>query len=297
MSSITSNAPSTTMINFLGPNRYQVKDDKDGDGVTDGKSLSGDSGKVVNENEINQILNSRGLKAISGSFQSVDGFSLSSTNTSAVTAFGGAPSLPDVGGVTASAGSVGDKVNWLDVTQGLDDAALMWMALSTMATTSMRDIKDSKMLKHAMQKAKVDAKKNEIAATEDKIAAERKNAVSQFVWAVTASVVSFAVSYAGAKSPAGSAGGAGLQAMGSSVGGAVTAFGNMQSKLSGGQAEADEKQIEAMKWQQQQEIMDMAVEEAKSSYEEAKELFKLALKIMSEHVERQSQVVQTITRG
>ncbi|MEE8408844.1 MAG: hypothetical protein V3T05_04505, partial [Myxococcota bacterium] len=289
-----------TMINFLGPNRYQVMNpnDLDGDGVTDGKSLSGDDGKVVNEGAINQMLSSRGLKAVSGNFQSVDGFSLSSTNTSAVTSFGGAPSLPDVTGATASAGSVGDKVHWLDVTQGLDDAALMWMALSTMAHTSMRDIKDAKMLKHAMQKAKVDAKRNEIKATEEKIEAERKAAVSQFIWSVAASVASFAVGALGAsEGMASSPAGAGLQAMGGSLGGAVTSFGNMQSKAYGAQAEADDKQIEAMRWQQQQEIMDMAIEDAKSNYEEARELFKLALKIMSEHVERQSQVVQTITRG
>jgi hypothetical protein len=52
-----------------------------------------------------------------------------------------------------------------------------------------------------------------------------------------------------------------------------------------------------MRWEQQAEMMDQMVEEAQNNYEEAKELFKLALRILTEHYELQTQAIQTTTRG
>ena len=57
------------------------------------------------------------------------------------------------------------------------------------------------------------------------------------------------------------------------------------------------KELEAMRWDMQAEMMDQMVEEAQSNYEESKELFKLAMRILSEHYELQSQATQTFTRG
>ena len=298
MSSISSFTPQTTMIDFMGAGKYKALNprDLDGDGVVDGKSLTGDSGKVLNEDEVNALLAAYGLRASSGSFQFTDGFALDSTNSSAATDFGGPPTLPSVTGPAAASSSVGDRISWLDVTQGLEDASLMWMALMTMAETSMRDIKDAKEIRNLMQKGKVEASKNRIKAAEDKIDAERKEAVSKFVWAVAGSVVSFLAAW-GASGIEDRGLQAGVQGMAQSAGQVVTQFGNTQSKLSGPQAEADEKELEQMRWSMQEEMMDQAIDEAKSSYEESRELFKLAMKIMTEHVERQSQVVQTVTRG
>jgi hypothetical protein len=298
MSSVSNFTPQTTMIDFLGGGKYRAlnPDDMDGDGVVDGKSLSGDSGKVLNEGDVNALLAAHGLKAANGNFQSVDGFSVGSTNSNAATDFGGPPALPEVTGPTASGSSVGDRVSWLDVTQGLEDASLMWMALMTMAETSMRDIKDAKTIRNAMQKGKIEASKNRIDAAERKIEAERDAAVNQFVWSVVGAVVSFAAAW-GASSIDNRAISAGVQGMSQNLGNVVTQYGATQSKLSGPQARADAEELKEKHWAMQEEIMDQAVDEAKSSYEESRELFKLALKIMSEHVERQSQVVQTVTRG
>jgi hypothetical protein len=46
---------------------------------------------------------------------------------------------------------------------------------------------------------------------------------------------------------------------------------------------------------EQQSVMDQAIEEAKQNYKDAREQFKLALRILSEHMERMTQVTQKIT--
>ena len=45
-----------------------------------------------------------------------------------------------------------------------------------------------------------------------------------------------------------------------------------------------------------QENMDQAIDESNSNYQESKEQFKQALRLIDGMVERQTQVVQTITR-
>lgn len=54
--------------------------------------------------------------------------------------------------------------------------------------------------------------------------------------------------------------------------------------------------MDALRRQKEQEYMDQSIESAKSNYDEAKEQFKLALRIMDEHRQRQQQVVQKITQ-
>ncbi len=103
---------------------------------------------------------------------------------------------------------------------------------------------------------------------------------------VVAVVVAAATAFGG---PAGAA-------VGQAVGGAFNAYSQYASKMVGPQAVADQKQIEEKIWQKQQEIAQQSVEEAGSSYDEAKELFKLAIKILTEHAERQTQVVESIAR-
>ena len=71
----------------------------------------------------------------------------------------------------------------------------------------------------------------------------------------------------------------------------------MASKTDGPQRKADDKELEAIRWEMNAEMMEQMVEESQSSYEESKELFKLALRILTEHYELASQATQTYTRG
>jgi ElaB/YqjD/DUF883 family membrane-anchored ribosome-binding protein len=54
--------------------------------------------------------------------------------------------------------------------------------------------------------------------------------------------------------------------------------------------------LQAKMLELQESIFDENIDDAKANYEEAKEQFKLALRIMQEALERQSQVVNKITQ-
>ena len=58
------------------------------------------------------------------------------------------------------------------------------MAMAEMSKQSMRDISQASELRNAMQQMKLDAKDQEIDATEKKIEAERDAAWEQFAWRV-----------------------------------------------------------------------------------------------------------------
>ena len=74
----------------------------------------------------------------------------------------------------------------------------------------------------------------------------------------------------------------------------VAALPNMSSKERGAAA-ADAKRLQQKAWEMMESIADSEIDEAKDNYEEAKEQFKLAMRILSEHMERQTQVIQKIT--
>jgi hypothetical protein len=69
--------------------------------------------------------------------------------------------------------------------------------------------------------------------------------------------------------------------------------------LGGGEAPgahgADEARLTQKREEMQGGIADSAIDEAKSKVEEAKEQFKLEMRILSEHMERMTQVTQKIT--
>ena len=161
----------------------------------------------------------------------------------------------------------------------------MWQSLATMAKTSMIDTHMATEIKSAMQKGKVDSKKNEIKATEEQIQAEREAAAMNLMFSIAAAVVQIALS----GTPVG-------QAIGPALGQLIKSLGEYINKTSGPQRKADDKKIEVMRHQMMQEIFEQGVENAKSNYDEARELLKLALKIMTEHSERQTQITTTITR-
>jgi hypothetical protein len=269
MSSIGSATSSTRSqepitVEYNGPNQYVL------------------NGKEASEAEVNRALAGRGITASQGMFRTSDGFELNSTNQNAVTLSGSAP-LPNVAGPMAGNELVGQKAGWLTE---ISDGALMWHAMSTLAHTAELDMKSSKELKNAMEQQKIQMKQAQINATESQIAAERKAATEQLVF----SLVAVAASAAG-----GAWGGTAIQGASQAIGGAVTAAGQAYSKNMGAQREADEKKLEVKRLEREEAMIDQAVDTAKSNYEESRELFKNALKAISEHVERQTQVVQKIT--
>lgn len=66
-------------------------------------------------------------------------------------------------------------------------------------------------------------------------------------------------------------------------------------KIESGSSKRARSSIGMKSYKDTNSMMDDAIEEAKSNYEEAKEQFKLALRVLIEHMERQTQVVQKIT--
>lgn len=269
--------------------------DVDGDGVIDGESLAGSEGKVENASLINLMLKSQGLtQSVDGNLDSVDGFTLDGISAPIAMTFDGIPPLPEdyaganVAALGSGAGGASSTAHfdWLH-DDTISGAALMWMELSTMAESSMAEMSDWKELKNAMQEGKAESKKNEIKSTEEKIEAERAAALEGFVWSAVAAIAAFA---------AGPANG-GNQGMSQAVSTMVNKFGEYHSKAHGGQREADEKELEVMRHQLMQELMDQGIETAKSGYDEAREQFKLALKILDEHSERETQINANLTRA
>ncbi len=172
------------------------------------------------------------------------------------------------------------------------DAALMWEALTEMARTSQTDMGLAKRLRNAQQSGKLEAKRAEMGTMEAQNGAERRSSGFN----LTMSVAAAAASYAG--SQYGSA--AGSENMGVAVSQAanqlVSATGQYLNKTAGPQREADELKLRGMRHQMMQEVFEQGIENAKQNYDEAKEGMKLALKILTEHAERQTQITTTITR-
>jgi len=55
------------------------------------------------------------------------------------------------------------------------------------------------------------------------------------------------------------------------------------------------KKLEAKRYEMIEAVFDASIDSAKSTQEAARELFKLALRIVSEHAERQTQVAQKLS--
>ena len=64
---------------------------------------------------------------------------------------------------------------------------------------------------------------------------------------------------------------------------------------SGGMYQSDVAHLVTKRWSMEEDIMDAAIEEAKADYEKSKEQFKLAMRILTEHMERATQVIQKVT--
>ena len=251
------------------------------------------NGKPVSEQEANKALAGNHITAKDGLFRTSDGFEIGDDNNGAATEFGGRTPLPSVAGPFAPVSAVQNKSMW---SGNMSDGALMWQAMSEMAKVSMREMKDAKDIKRAMNQGKIEAKQAQINATEQQIAAEREAAKEAFITSCIAAAVTIVVACIGAGVSSSSSGwGQAIGSMATPLGSVAQKAGDWYSKSEGAQREADEQKLVAKRYERQEAIMDDAIDEAKGQYEEAKEQFKLAVRILQEHMERQTQVVQKIT--
>ena len=70
----------------------------------------------------------------------------------------------------------------------------------------------------------------------------------------------------------------------------------VMTDFSKAESKAYKADLARKRWEMTEEaILDNEIEEAKSSYETVREKFKLSIKILTEHLERQTQVIQKIT--
>lgn len=244
---------------------------------------------TLNERGVNDMLGAYGLTIANGTVRSVDGMSLTGTSLAAATSFGGTPPLPDVTGPSASIGDVSRRVQLHDMSRGMQDASLAWEALSTMATTSMRDRETASQLQRAMALGKAEAKKNEIASTESQIAAERRAAAEAFTWAVVGAVAQVGIAYAGGNSAVG-------QAASAAAGSTIKAFGDYYTKAHGAGREADEHKLAAMRHQLMQEHFEQGMDSAKQNVEDSREHFRLAIKTIDNMIQTRGQIDSAIMR-
>jgi hypothetical protein len=92
-----------------------------------------------------------------------------------------------------------------------------------------------------------------------------------------------------------------LSSVAARVAATSTRLGQIAARLAGleshsdGTGKADEARVRSKRQEQMEGIADDAIDEAKANYEEAKEQFKLAMRVLSEHMERMTQVTQKIT--
>ena len=272
----------TLSVSMLDNGSYQVADSE---GTT----------QTLTESQLNARVANQGFEVVDGDVF-VGGQRLgSSAALSAATGRMDQPALPDVSDAGVDHVALNSQLR--SFSGDLSESAVAWMAMAEMSKQSMRDISQASELRNAMQQMKLDAKDQEIDATEKKIEAERDAAWEQFAWACAGAVASAALGGFGASSGmAGTAAGGAMAGAAAGAGGVMTSLGTAISKTSGAQARADEAQIEILEHQRDQEALDQTIDSVRRSYEEAKEQMKQALKVLNDMSDRQSQVVQTITR-
>ena len=272
----------TLSVAMLDNGNYQVAD---GEGEA----------QTMTETQLNARIANQGFEVVDGDVF-IGGQRLgSSASLSAATGRMDNPILPDISDVGVDHGALNSQLR--SFSGDLSESAVAWMAMAEMSKQSMRDISQASELRNAMQQMKLDAKDQEIDATEKKIEAERDAAWEQFAWACAGAVASAALGGLGASSGyAGTAAGGAMAGAAAGAGGVMTSLGTAISKTGGAQARADEAQIEILEHQRDQEALDQTIDSVRRSYEEAKEQMKQAMKVLNDMSDRQSQVVQTITR-
>ncbi len=276
-------------LNYVGDGEYTVHE---GSGAEEPTSKS----KKLKEDEVNALLQPYGLQMSAGTLKAVDGFhiGLTTSGVSAATSYGGPPPLPDVASKGADTGTLTRAIGNASASESVSDGLLMWMALSTLAHTAMRDMKDAKDIRNIMQQGKRAAADQEINALEKSIEAQKDAAWQKFGISMATAAASCAMAIWGGKMFDNAAT---SEALSRSIAQVLPELGNALSQQSGAQKRASDAQLEQKRMEMQGKLYDELIEDAKGNYEECKELFKLALKVMQEHVERETQAINATLRG
>ena len=158
----------TLSVAMLDNGNYQVAD---GDGEA----------QTMTETQLNARIANQGFEVVDGDVF-IGGQRLgSSASLSAATGRMDNPILPDISDAGVDHGALNSQLR--SFSGDLSESAVAWMAMAEMSKQSMRDISQASELRNAMQQMKLDAKDQEIDATEKKIEAERDAAWEQFAWA------------------------------------------------------------------------------------------------------------------
>jgi hypothetical protein len=280
----------TLYVDNLGQGNYRVlvPGDIDGDGVKDGEALNSPEAKVVNATGLNQIFAQNGITQINAegaALSSIGGAAVTAANADASTNFSMAP-LPDFSGYDLGSpppDSIGPKVDWLT---DVKDAALMWVAMRTMAELAQRDITDQRELRDEMHKSKNLAEKASIAAQRRQIESQRSAALFSLIGNIATTAATFMISQSGGGEN-------------ESIARAFAEFGrgfiNYVNKAHGPERQADEEKLLEMRHRMMMTMYEQVEDDAKSAIDSAREEFKLALRIIQEHEERNSQIISRAT--
>jgi hypothetical protein len=300
-------ADNNWLILQAGDGKYRLVTDDDGPG---GKPpVTSDE---LSEDELNAKLEAMnngqgvGFKLVDGVYVPVDGYTGPLGSSAPSPVYSGGHDLPPLTGPVASNTDTSGHVTWLASNDGSQDAALLWLGFMVMAESSMRDVSDARTGRTLAQGQKTAFSLREIKATEEKIEKEKEAADS----ALTTAWISFAIAtvaggVGGYASAASSGAGAtakwtaGAWGLASGASGqAATLFTAWRTAAdasdSGPKGQANKKELEAKFFAAMAAMVDEAIEDTKSNYDAAKENFKAALKIISDHYDQQAQVTAKI---
>lgn len=191
-----------------------------------------------------------------------------------------APILPSSGNATLPR-DFGDQLGVYSAEMDGGAGALAWESLMEMARSASIDIRTAADLRAAMHQGATDAKAAAIVKTERQQGHERAASLQSL--GVNIAVQLVAVTVVGGQL------GIGL----SNTAGAIS---NAWTQNIGPGRKAQQEKLEQMHQELQGSIFEGNIDSAKANYDDAKEQFKLALRILSEHAERQTQITNTITR-
>ncbi len=189
-----------------------------------------------------------------------------------------APMLPSSGSAPALPRDFGERLEVYREEMGA--GALAWGALMEMARSATNDIRVAAEVRSAMQRGAIDAKLGEINKAERQQAHERSASLQNL--GTTVAVQAVAVIVGGM--------------LGTALSNSSGALSNAAQQNIGPGRKAQAEKLEQMHQELTRTLYEQNIDSAKTSYEEAKEQMKLAMRILSEHAERKTQISSTITR-
>ncbi len=301
MQGVAGNHPSafavSSFLNQDGSYDYEINDQDRASIDTVDSASRGASPQRLTEAQANAVLGQYGVMVDNGVQRSVDGFELTPAASNMVSGNSGDPTLPDVDGSTLTADALGTQLTVLP-SESMSAGAMAWAELMEMARSGQVDMAMAKEIRQALEKAKYEAKQEALDAQARKIDAERSGAWMN----VVVQAVGVGASLAG---PAmkeldipgiGEVGAGAANAIAQSAPKLVGAAGDAISKSFGPQATANEEDLYARSRELEAEKLDQYIDASRSNYDEAKEQMKLAMRILDQYIDRQTQITQAITR-